>query len=93
MAIVTDAFDTARYATKTFENGTIQEKKVLLAKIGANFILKSKKLSIEAKNPYITLEKYMPMSHKLERQRGKLVKSQNKAKKDVSEQLETLWSG
>lgn len=92
MIMMADAFNTASCATKTFEHGSVQEKKVLLAKIGANFILKNKKLTIEAKNPYITFAKYLPMSHQLERQRGKLKESQYKAKKAVSEQLETLWS-
>lgn len=93
MTIMAEAFNTASCAMKTFEHGSVQEKKVLLAKIGANFILKDKKLSMEAKKPYITFEKYMPMSHKLERQRGKLSKGNHQAKKAVSDQLETLWSG
>ncbi len=93
MNITADAFDTACNALTVFQKGTTQEKKVLLAKIGANFILKDKKLSIEAKYPYFILEKYMPLSHKLERKMGGLKKHQEQAKNSISEQLNTIWSG
>lgn len=92
MKITADAFDTAVNAIKTFKNGTTQEKKVLLSKIGANFILKDKKLAIEAKYPYFVFEKYVPTSQKLERKLGGLKKSRLEAKKAISKEINSIWS-
>ena len=93
MNITVEAFDIAANAIQTFSGGTVLEKKILLTKIGANFILKDKKLAIEAKYPYFIFEKYVPLSHSLERKLGGLKKAQEEAKKAVSTEINTLWSG
>lgn len=49
------AFTFACYASYWFENGTIEQKNTILKTIGSNFILKDRKLSLELKNPWLTI--------------------------------------
>ncbi|MDP3779328.1 MAG: recombinase family protein [bacterium] len=47
-------------ARKWFAEGNMKIKKVILTAIGSNLILKDKKLTIEAKKPFLILEKSLP---------------------------------
>ena len=51
------AFNFACYAKYWFENGSLEDKKIILQTVGSNFILKDKRLSIELKNPWIIIRK------------------------------------
>lgn len=44
-----------------FETGTDQEKRLILACIGSKLVLTNGKLNIEAKNPFLVVEKYSEM--------------------------------
>ena len=46
-----------------FAQGDRETKKSILAAIGSNLVLQDKKLTIEAKNPFIILEKSLPCLH------------------------------
>ncbi len=50
------AFTFACYAGYWFEHGTIEQKNTILKTIGSNFILKDRKLSLELKNPWLTIQ-------------------------------------
>ncbi len=50
------AFTFACYASYWFNNGTIEQKNTILKTIGSNFILKDRKLSLELKNPWLTIQ-------------------------------------
>lgn len=49
------AFTFACYANYWFENGTIEQKNTILKTIGSNFVLRDRKLSLELKNPWLSL--------------------------------------
>ena len=62
------AFTFACYAGYWFEHGTIEQKNTILKTIGSNFILKDRKLSLELKNPWLTIqEDYKESKPKKER--------------------------
>ena len=91
--ILVEAFDMAYHAQERFNKGDIKTKKLILSKIGANFILQNGILSMEAKRPYITFIKHLPEIRKVE-ELGELDKSRiGKTKKATQEQLVSLWSG
>ncbi len=50
------AFTFACYAGYWFEHGTIEQKNTILKTIGSNFILKDRKLALELKNPWLTIQ-------------------------------------
>ena len=56
------AFTFACYADYWFENGTIEQKNTILKTIGSNFILKDRKLSLELKNPWLSLTEDLKQS-------------------------------
>ncbi len=49
------AFTFACYASYWFEHGTIEQKNTILKTIGSNFVLRDRKLSLELKNPWLTI--------------------------------------
>jgi len=59
------AFETivACSAREWFAKGDLKAKKEILSAIGSNLTLKDKKLFIEAKNPFLILEKSLPRIH------------------------------
>lgn len=92
--LVQDAFDTAYNAQREFETTKdVQKKKVLLAKVGANFLLSNGKLHIEGKEQYILFEKQLPEIRLIEEE-GKLEEERwGKPKKATLNELVNLWSG
>jgi len=50
-------FDFAHNAKRKFENGTLEEKRVILSALGSNLLLKDKKLSILMEKPFNLIEK------------------------------------
>ena len=48
-------FEFASQATPTFQNGTLEEKRTILETIGANLVLKDRKLNIQAKKHFLIL--------------------------------------
>ena len=50
-------FNFALEAKKKFENGTLEEKRLILACLGSNLLLKDKKLIISIEKPLILMEK------------------------------------
>ena len=68
LEITERAFTFACYAGYWFEHGTIEQKNTILKTIGSNFILKDRKLSLELKNPWLTIqEDYKESKPKKER--------------------------
>lgn len=49
-------FNFARDAKKRFENGTLEEKRVILSNLGSNLVLKDEKLAILIQKPLILVE-------------------------------------
>lgn len=60
LALAEKTFVFACSARTWFADGDLQTKKSILSAIGSNLILKDKKLSIEAKKPFVILEKSLP---------------------------------
>jgi hypothetical protein len=60
LALAEKTFVFACSARTMFAQGDVETKRSLLAAIGSNLILKDKKLSIEAKKPFLILEKSLP---------------------------------
>jgi len=56
LALTERAFTFACYVSYWFDNGTIEQKNTILKTIGSNFILKDRKLSLELKNPWLTIQ-------------------------------------
>ena len=56
LKIIEKAFTFACYAGYWFEHGTIEQKNTILKTIGSNFILKDRKLALELKNPWLTIQ-------------------------------------
>jgi len=71
------AFTFACYANYWFDHGTLDQKNTILKTIGSNFILKDRKLSLELKNPWLTIQEDFKYS---------------KAKKETLEPCERLDS-
>lgn len=92
--LVQDAFDTAYNAQREFETTKdVQRKKVLLAKVGANFLLKDGKLHIEGKHEFILFEKQLPAIRQVE-EKGKLEEERlGKPQKATLREMISLWSG
>jgi hypothetical protein len=57
LALSEKAFTFANRAKYWFENGTLEDKKMILEAIGSNLFLKDKKLTIQAKKPFLIIEK------------------------------------
>ena len=56
LKLTESAFTFACYAGYWFEHGTIEQKNTILKTIGSNFILKNRKLALELKNPWLTIQ-------------------------------------
>jgi hypothetical protein len=52
-----DAFNFAEMARRTFETGTIEEKRKILRYSGSNLVLNNQKLSIEPRKPLLYIQK------------------------------------
>jgi len=92
---ITEAFDLAANAQRRFEElkDDVQAKKVLLSKIGANFLLSNGKLHVKAKQAYIAFEKELPEIRIVE-ERGRLeTERYGKPKKATLREMVSLWSG
>jgi DNA invertase Pin-like site-specific DNA recombinase len=90
--IAVDVFDTARRAQEAFENGDVEEKKLILSKIAVNFVQTGGKLHIEAKKPYIVFEKRLPEVRAAE-QKCELEKNGDaEPRSGVLEGLISAWS-
>jgi hypothetical protein len=63
LALAEKTFVFACSARTWFAEGDLETKKSILSAIGSNLILKDKKLSIEAKKPFVILEKSLPCMH------------------------------
>lgn len=50
-------FTFANQAKDRFQNGSFEDKRVILQEIGSNLFLKGRKLTVEAKKPFLFLEK------------------------------------
>lgn len=50
-------FDFASTAQERFANGDIEDRKIILRAIGSHLILKDKKLTIEARTPFLMIQK------------------------------------
>ena len=50
-------FEFASQAVSCFETGTLEEKRIILDTVGANFVLNDRELFIEAQKPYLILAK------------------------------------
>jgi len=57
LALSEKAFTFANRAKYWFENGSLEDKKMILGAIGSNLLLKDKKLFIQAKKPFLIIEK------------------------------------
>ena len=59
LALSEKAFTFANRAKHWFENGSLEDKKVILEALGSNLFLKDKKLFIQAKKPIVSLEQML----------------------------------
>ena len=57
LALTEKTFVFANRAKYWFENGTLEDKKMILEAIGSNLLIKDKKLFIQAKKPFLIIEK------------------------------------
>ena len=57
LALSEKAFTFANRAKYWFENGSLEDKKMILEALGSNLFLKDKKLFIQAKKPFLIIEK------------------------------------
>lgn len=86
-------FDTAKNAITKFKEGTIKEKRALLSSIGASLVLKNRKLELQAKNQYFTIEKIGPEAL-IQQEQCELEESiYGKPKEASLTKLESIWSG
>lgn len=90
--LTVEIFDFACLARKHFAEGDVDVKKSILARIGANLLLKDGKLHMEGKRRFIVFEQHMPKVHDVEN-RGELEISRfGKAQKATLKAIELSWS-
>lgn len=91
--LILQIFETAKNAIIKFRDGSIKDKRILLSTIGANLVLKNRKLELEAKREYFAIEKIGPEAIKQEEQCEKEEKIYGKPKEASLVKLESVWSG
>ena len=82
LEVAEKTFAFAEKAKERFENGTLEEKREILAALGSNLILKDKKLSISIQKPLLLLEGVAQEVKAIHRRLEPLESVENKGKID-----------
>ncbi len=88
---IKELFCFARDVAKSYRNSSAEEKRIVLNKIGSNFSLKDRKLSVELRKPFLPLKKLVSSLH---RQKHSLEPSSSRSKTGVNEDDEvgcSMW--
>lgn len=90
--ILAETFDTALRAIEEFDSGDVKKRKLLLSRIGANLVLDSGKLQLQAKRKYIAFVEHAPEALEIEVRGGMEGIRFGNALKETQEALLECWS-